>query len=172
MKKLITGIAADEIYNHLEENDLLPEEQKSCRRNSRGTKDQLLIDKAVMKNCRRRKVGLSMIWIDYRKTYDVVPHSWIKKSMEMCGVADNIFHLLSKSMESWQTILMSGNEELARVSIQRGIFQRDTLSLLLFVIGLIPLSHILRKVNAGYQLGKGQHKKINHLLFMDDLRLY
>ena len=67
---------------------------------------------------------------------------------------------------------MSRNEELARVNIQRGIFQGDILSPLLFVIGLIPLSHILRKVNAGYQLGKGQYKKINHLLFMDDLKLY
>ena len=98
--KLITGIVADEIYNHLEENDILPEGQKRCRRNSRGANYQLLIDKAVMKNCRRRKVGLSMVWIDYRKTYDVVPHSWIKKSMEMCGVADNISHFLSKSIES------------------------------------------------------------------------
>ena len=34
MWKLITGIVADEIYNHLEENDLLPEEQKGCCRNS------------------------------------------------------------------------------------------------------------------------------------------
>ena len=50
---------------------------------------------------------------------------------------------------------MSRNEELARVNIQRGIFQGDILSPLLFVIGLIPLSHILRKVNVGYQLGKG-----------------
>ena len=41
----------------------------------------------------------------------------------MCGVADNISHLSSKSMDSWQMILMSGNEELARVNIQRGIFQ-------------------------------------------------
>ena len=90
----------------------------------------------------------------------------------MWGVADNIFHRLSKSMESCQTILVSRNEELARVNIQRGIFRGDTLSPSLFVIDLIPLSHILRKVNAGYQLGKGQHKKINHLLFMDDLRLY
>ena len=79
---------------------------------------------------------------------------------------------LSKSMESWQTILMSGNEELARVNIQREIFQGDNLSPLLFVNGLIPLSHILRKVNAGYQLGKRQHKKINHFLFVDDLKLY
>ena len=113
-----------------------------------------------------------MVWIDYRKVCDMVPHSWIKRSMEMWGVADNIFHRLSKSMESCQTILVSRNEELARVNIQRGIFRGDTLSPSLFVIDLIPLSHILRKVNAGYQLGKGQHKKINHLLFMDDLRLY
>ena len=42
----------------------------------------------------------------------------------------------------------------------------------MFVIGLIHLSHSLRKVNAGYQLGKGQYKKMNHLLFMDDLKLY
>ena len=125
-----------------------------------------------MKNCRRRTLGLNMVWIDYRKVYDIVSHSWIKKSMKMCGVADNISHLLSKSMESWQTILMSGNEELARVNIQRAIFQGDTLSPLLFVIGLIPLSHILRKLNAEYQIGKGQHKKINHLIFMDDLKLY
>ena len=58
------------------------------------------------------------------------------------------------------------------LNIQRGIFQGDTLSPLLFVIGLIHLSHSLRKVNAGYQLGKGQYKKMNHLLFMDDLKLY
>ena len=58
------------------------------------------------------------------------------------------------------------------LNIQRGIFQGDTLSPLLFVIGLIHLSHSLRKVNAGYQLGKRQYKKMNHLLFMDDLKLY
>ena len=102
----------------------------------------------------------------------MVPHSWIKKSMEICGVANNTSHLLSKSIENWQTILMAGNEQLARVNIQREIFQGDTLSPLLFVTGLILLSHTLRKVNAGYQLGKGQHKEINHLLFMDDLKLY
>ena len=76
-----------------------------------------------MNSCRRRKVGLSMVWIDYWKAYDMVPPRRLKKSMEMCGIADNITHFLSNRMESWQTILMSGNEELARVNIQRGIFQ-------------------------------------------------
>ena len=41
MWKLLTGIVADQIYNHLEENNLLPEEQRGCCRNTRSTKDQL-----------------------------------------------------------------------------------------------------------------------------------
>ena len=35
MWKLLTAIVADEIYNHLEDNDLLLEEQKGCHRNGR-----------------------------------------------------------------------------------------------------------------------------------------
>ena len=65
MWKLLIVIVADEIYNFLEKTDLLQEVQKGCQRNSLGTKNQLLTDKAVMKKCRRRKVGLSMFWIDY-----------------------------------------------------------------------------------------------------------
>ena len=80
--------------------------------------------------------------------------------METCGVADNISHLLCKNMESWKTILMLGNEELDRVNIQRGIFQGDSLSPLLFVIGLIPLIQTLRKVNAGNtSLKRGSTKR-------------
>ena len=44
-------------YRHLEKNDLLPEEHKGCHRNSRGTKDQLLIDNAVMKNVGEERLG-------------------------------------------------------------------------------------------------------------------
>ena len=87
MWKLVISIIADLIYELLERTNLLPEQQKVCRRNSRGTKDQLLIDNAIMKNCKRRMVGLSMIWIDYKKAYDMLPHSWIQKTLQMCGIA-------------------------------------------------------------------------------------
>ena len=39
------------------------------------------------------------------------------------------------------------------------------------MIVVIPLSLILRDTRAGYQLKK-EECKINHLLFMDDLKLY
>ena len=58
-----------------------------------------------------------------------------------------------------------------KVKIRRGIFQGDSLSPLLFVLALFPLSMILRKVSAGYEMTK-DGCRISHLLFMDDLKLF
>ena len=44
----MTGVIAEVMYKHLE--GILTEEQKGCRRRSKGTKDQLLIDKAILKD--------------------------------------------------------------------------------------------------------------------------
>ena len=57
------------------------------------------------------------------------------------------------------------------MNIKRGIFQGDSLSPLHFVIALKPLAAISRKVKTKYELGK-RKGSINHLLFMDDLKLY
>ena len=39
------------------------------------------------------------------------------------------------------------------------------------MVCLVPLSIVLRKVKAGYKLGK-KEGKVNHLLFIDILKLY
>ena len=57
------------------------------------------------------------------------------------------------------------------MKIRRRIFQDDSLSPLLFVLVMIPLTFVLRQTKASYELKKGG-KKINHLLFMDDLKLF
>ena len=98
----------------------------------------------------------------------MVPHSWITECLDLFGVAENIETLLVNSMEKWRVMLCAGNSE---VRIKRGIFQGDFLSLLVFVLALIPLSLILRKAKAAYEFS-GSREKINHLLFMDDLKLY
>ena len=48
--KPLTGIISDKIYDHLEKNRLLPEEQKGSRRTCQGTKDQLAIDSCIIQN--------------------------------------------------------------------------------------------------------------------------
>ena len=48
-------------------------------------------------------------------------------------------------------MLCWGNSELGEVEIKRGIFQGNSLSPLVFVLALIPLSLVLRKVKAAYE---------------------
>ena len=72
--KLKTVIIPDKFYHHLKNKNLLLEEHKGGRHSSRDTKDQLLIDNDVIRNCNRRKTNLNMTWVDFRKAYDMVPH--------------------------------------------------------------------------------------------------
>ena len=74
-------------------------------------------------------------------------------------------------MESSKTQLTACGKDLGEVPIRRGIFQGHSLSPLLFVIAMLPLSSVLNESAAGYQLSK-KEGKITHLLFMDDLKLY
>ena len=84
-------------------------------------------------------------------------------------------------MTRWRTTITlshtNGDISIPDVKIQRGIFQGDSLSPLLFCLAIDPLSKVLKKQNVGYDLGqvRGRNKKkevVNHLLFMDDLKLY
>ena len=79
MWKLMTGIIGNSVYEYLETYNFLPVEQEGSRRNSRGAKDQLLIDKMMLNDCKKRHTNLGTVWIHYKKTYDMIPHSWIKK---------------------------------------------------------------------------------------------
>ena len=121
MWKLLAGIMGEKLYQHLERNGMLADEQKGCRKRLRGAKDQLLVDKAILKNCRRRMTNLSMAWIDYKKAYDMVPHSWILKCLEMVRGAKNMITVISNSMANWKMVLTSGGTDLGQVDIRRGI---------------------------------------------------
>ena len=40
-----------------------------------------------------------MACIDYKKAYDMVPHSWISECLEMCGIANKVQDFLNEDME-------------------------------------------------------------------------
>ena len=79
-----------------------------------------MIDKAVMKLAKNR--NLAMAWVDYKKAYDMVPHSWILEVCEMFGVVQNVKELIGNSMDLWKTELMVNGNVLGSVDIDRGIF--------------------------------------------------
>jgi hypothetical protein len=72
-----------------------------------------------------------------------------------------------------QKLQLKTNQELIQsrlIKINRGIFQCDSLSPLLFCIALNPLTNELNRSKCGYQV-YGTERKIDHLLYMDELKL-
>ena len=112
-----------------------------------------------------------MAWFDYKKAYDMVPQSWIINCLIMYKISHEIINFIEKTMKTWRVELRAGGISLAERKIQRGIFQGDTLSPLLFIIAMMPLNHILRICTAGYKLSRLQ-EKINHLIYVDDIKLF
>ena len=65
-----------------------------------------------MKEVKSRNKNLAMASVDYKKAYDMVPHSWIIECLDLFGVAENIKSFLVNSMEKWKVMLCLGNSEL------------------------------------------------------------
>lgn len=98
MWKIFAGMIGKHMNKHLEDGEFLPPEQKGVQRESRGTKDQLMIDKMVLHNLRRRLTHLAVAWTDYNKVYDMVTCSWTIKCVDWFGIANNIKKMMENSM--------------------------------------------------------------------------
>ena len=160
-----------EIYYSLTSRGLFPDEQKGCRKESRGTAELLYIDQHILNESRTRRRNLAMAWIDFKKSYDMVPHSWIINYFKMYKISDEVINFIDKTMRTWRVKLTAGGRRLDEVKIQRAIFQGDALSPLLFIIFMMPPNHILRKCTAEYKLSWSQ-EKVNHLMYMDHIKLF
>ena len=58
-------------------------EQRGGKKDCYGCKDQLMINNAILENCKKKRKNLSIAWIDYNKAFDSVPHSWILQCLNM-----------------------------------------------------------------------------------------
>ncbi|CAK1585057.1 unnamed protein product [Parnassius mnemosyne] len=143
--------------------------QNGCRGGSRGTKEPLLIDAVIGKVVKR---NLSAAWIDYKKAFDSVPHTWIKRVLELYEVECTVRDFLGQCMGQWTTILC----HLSRPADDGcGEPHKDKkggcLSPIWFCLSLNPLSTLLEGSERGFQLRKGG-TKVTHPFYMDDLKLF
>ncbi len=166
--KLLSGIIAAKMSRHMAQ--YMHRAQKGIGSNTRGAKHQLLVDRAVTRDCKTRQTNLCTAWIDYKKAYDSMPHTWILECLEMYKINRTLTAFIKNSMKLWKTSLEANSKPIAQVTIKCGIYQGDALSPLLFCIGLNPLSQIITKTGYGYRFRSGTI--ISHLLYMDDIKLY
>lgn len=117
MYKVITSILAGRTYTFLR---------------SYGSKDQLLVNKMILEDCRTRKNNLSTAWIDYEKAFDGVTYSWIIKCMEVYKICPVVTQFITAAMKTWKSTLVFNHSERSLTSrpinIGSDIFQGGSLS--------------------------------------------
>ena len=114
-----------------------------------------------------------MVYIDYCKAYDSVPHHWTIDVMKAYKISSVIIQFLAAAMKMWKTDLFLYHEGgcivVKEIQFKRGIYQGDSLSPLLFIISINPISLLLNRRCRGYQL---EGMNVTHILYMDDLKGY
>jgi hypothetical protein len=174
--KLLTSILAEKINDHMITNKVLADEQNRCWKGAQGCKEMLVIDSVVAQQVRKKKQNISPGWLDYKKAFDSVTHSWLVKILEIYKVVKSLTELFSPCMHTWNTELCVGQKgtgfKTEELSIKRDIFQGDSLSPLCFCIALNTLSRMLRSSGYGYILKENLDLQISHQFYMDALKLY
>ena len=171
--KCLTGIVSEKMLEHLNSYNIIAVEQQGAIKHSYGTKTQLLINKSVVEDAMRRRKNLSMLFIDYSKAYDSVPHKWILEVLSVYKISPVIINFLAISMLAWKTDMFLYHEggvvKVGNVQIRRGIFQGDGLSPLLFILSINPLSLLLNRRCKGYHMND---LHITHICYMDDIKTF
>lgn len=175
--KILTSALTSKINSHIEHHNIMAEEQKGCRRGHMGCKEQLIIDSTIHKHATTKNRNLHCTYIDYKKAFDSVPHSWLIKILEIYKINPKIINFLRNIMPQWKTTLQINCKPnpitTRQISIKKGIYQGDSLSPLWFCLALNPLSHLLQRCRAGYCLKNNtENTTISHLIYMDDIKLY
>ena len=128
-------------------------EQKGCRQESFGAKNQLLINKLLTEDCKTWDKNLKMAWVDYHKAYDSVPQllallptdAYDQSSLVQVSVTcDEELEVISGALNRKQY-----NQDKAYAD-QKGYFQADSLSPFLFCMALNLLSKELNRTGYGY----------------------
>ena len=106
----------------------------------------------------------------------MVPHEHLLMVLAAIKAPKYIITFLKNTMGKWKTRfqLSAGKKEIITkpVTLERGLFQGDALSPLLFCLAIAPMSTALNNFewNKEYPLYRGT--SITHLFYMDDLKLY
>ena len=173
--KIYTSILNSFLEDHCGVNNILGIEQAAAKKGPWGCTDQLLINKAIMEEVKSKRRNLVCVWLDYKKAFDSVPHDWLIKALYLAKIPLETVIAIEALTKTWttQTGLLAKNTTIEADSIdyQRGILQSDGLSVILFALSINPVSFLPRKME-GYELGETIKLIINHLLFVDDLKLY
>ena len=85
MWKSLSALIKEKYISHLIGANYFQKNRMDAAEKKRGSHDLLYIYQHILKEVKIRHKNIAMAWIDYRKAYDIVPHTWILECQKCTG---------------------------------------------------------------------------------------
>ena len=125
------------LSNILLPNNIVAPEQASVKQGVWGKTEQLLINKSILNDA--TKLNNSLVRLKETRT----PYLWLIQTLKLAKAPQKVVNAIETLTNRWYTILTinSRDESITTdiIKFLKGVFQRDSLSVLVFLISLNPL---------------------------------
>ena len=169
--KLFWSLVSNRLYNHLiTSNNIIDTSiQKGSIRKMAGGWVHISMVWSGIKDARKRKKSMAVLWLDLANAYGSVPHALIEFALRRYGVPQQWINLILSYYNGLWSRTRGGNIFSDWFLYEIGIFAGCTISVILFLAGFnIFIEYISRCNFPKYQLANGNFLPLLRG-FMDDL---
>uniref|UniRef100_A0A0K0DVT6 Reverse transcriptase domain-containing protein n=1 Tax=Strongyloides stercoralis TaxID=6248 RepID=A0A0K0DVT6_STRER len=178
--KIYTGVLLKRIDKEIEKQ--LDDSQGGFRA-GRNTNQQILQFREIVSTCYEYKKDIYAIFIDFRKAFDSVNHTWITYSLAVAGIDEETIMRIQALYKNPKATFKTGvNEKSTTLTLKSGIRQGDTLSPKLFILLLQVVMNKVKKEleilnedekrNLVQLVKEGKTTESFKLEFADDIVIY
>ena len=167
--KIFTTLLRNRWLKFMLRNDYFdPSLQKAFLPNVPGCTEHQLKLSSILKEAQEKHKALAVCWLDLANAYGSVHHSLIEFSLRHYHAPPQFLSILHSLYSGLNGIVTTKTWETPLVSLQKGVYQGDPLSVVIFNTVMNTLvDTISLRIDLGYQFS-GSQRRVNILQYADD----
>ncbi len=170
--KIYTNVLTKRLTKFVEENRIMATTQFGGQK-GKGTADAIITLTNMMEDRiqHREEKQMYACFIDFQKAFDSLEHWRIIQVLQDYGVPEKFIQSIQGIYKGANAYITTPHGDTEKFPVTRGVRQGDTLSPLLFNLGINPLIRRIDREYKGYSMAQDINIRASILAYMDDLTL-